>query len=190
VRHAAQTGFGCSISISGGADWRSPRPAWTSKPSAGARDGLSRKSWKTLHWPPFDWLAGRADVYHFPNFIIPPLTSGRTVVTVHDVSFLRYPAMAEAKNLAYLKASIANTVRRADAVITDSRFSAEEITELLRADPAKVFFHPIGRGGPRALSGPGGGDAPAPGARPHTALPADGRHTGAAQEHGFPGKCF
>ncbi|MCX6992808.1 MAG: glycosyltransferase family 1 protein [Kiritimatiellaeota bacterium] len=105
---------------------------------------LVQKSWKTLHWPPFDWLAGRADVYHFPNFIIPPLASGRTVVTVHDVSFLRYPAMAEAKNLAYLKARIADTVRRADAVITDSRFSAGEIIELLRADPAKVFSIPLG----------------------------------------------
>jgi glycosyltransferase involved in cell wall biosynthesis len=105
---------------------------------------IVQKSWKTLHWPPFDWLAGRADVYHFPNFIIPPLTTGRTVVTVHDVSFLRFPEMAEAKNLAYLKASIADTVRRADAVITDSRFGAGEIIELLRADPAKVFPIPLG----------------------------------------------
>ncbi|MFA5043458.1 MAG: glycosyltransferase family 1 protein [Kiritimatiellia bacterium] len=105
---------------------------------------LVQKSWKTLCWPPFDWLAGQADVYHFPNFIIPPLAAGRTVVTVHDVSFLRFPGMAEAKNLAYLKARIADTVRRADAIITDSRFSAGEITELLRADPAKVFSIPLG----------------------------------------------
>jgi glycosyltransferase involved in cell wall biosynthesis len=66
------------------------------------------------------------------------------VVTVHDVSFLRYPAMAEAKNLTYLKARIADTVRRADAIITVSRFSAGEIIELLRADPAKVFPIPLG----------------------------------------------
>lgn len=100
---------------------------------------FAQKSWKALHWPPFNWLAGRADVYHFPNFIIPPLTYGRAVVTVHDVSFLRYPDMAEAKNLAYLKARMADTIRRADAIITDSRFSAGEIVELLKADSAKVF---------------------------------------------------
>ncbi|MFH1476650.1 MAG: glycosyltransferase family 1 protein [Verrucomicrobiota bacterium] len=130
---------------------------------------IIQKSWKTLHWPPFDWLAGRADVYHFPNFIIPPLASGRarppaalctalragsryapalragrTVVTVHDVSFLRFPEMAETKNLSYLNARIADTVRRADAIITDSRFSAGEIIKLLRADPAKVFSIPLG----------------------------------------------
>ena len=27
----------------------------------------------------FDWLAGDADVYHFPNFIRPPLTAGKEV---------------------------------------------------------------------------------------------------------------
>lgn len=105
---------------------------------------LAQKSWKKLHWPPFDWLAGKADVYHFPNFVIPPLNSGRAVVTVHDVSFLRFPEMAEAKNLAYLKARITDTVRRADAIITDSLFSAGEIIELLPADPAKVFPIPLG----------------------------------------------
>ncbi len=105
---------------------------------------LIQKSWKTLHWPSFDRLAGRADVYHFPNFIIPPLTYGRTVVTMHDGSFLRYPAMAEAKNLAYLKTRIADTVRRADAIITNSRFSTREVVELLHADPAKVFSIPLG----------------------------------------------
>ncbi|MBI2441947.1 MAG: glycosyltransferase family 4 protein [Lentisphaerae bacterium] len=105
---------------------------------------LVQKCWKTLRWPPFDWLAGRADVYHFPNFIIPPLTAGRTVVTVHDVSFLRFPNLAETRNLAYLKARIAATVRRADAIITDSRFSAGEIIELLRADPGRVFAIHLG----------------------------------------------
>lgn len=105
---------------------------------------LVQKCWKTLHWPPFDWLAGRADVYHFPNFIIPPLTAGRTVVTIHDVSFLRYPELAETRNLAYLKARIAATIKRADAIITDSRFSAGEIIELLHADPGRVFPIPLG----------------------------------------------
>ena len=85
-----------------------------------------QQAWKLAGWPPFDWFAGKADVYHFPNFIIPPLRSGRTVVTIHDASFVRLPELAEARNLRYLSARIADTIRRADAVITDSRFSADE----------------------------------------------------------------
>ncbi len=99
---------------------------------------LLQQSWKRLHAPPFNWLAGGADVYHFPNFIIPPLTSGRAVVTVHDVSFLRFPEMAESRNLAYLQARIADTLRRADAIITDSQFCADEIVELLKVERAKI----------------------------------------------------
>lgn len=113
---------------------------------------LVQGAWKRLRWPPFDWFAGRADVYHFPNFIVPPLTAGRSVVTIHDVSFLRYPQFAEARNLAYLTARMADTVRRADAIITVSRFCAAEIIALLRAPPAKVF--PIHSGLPAELAPP------------------------------------
>ena len=87
--------------------------------------------WKTLGWPPFDLLAGPADVYHFPNFILPPLRRGRSVVTIHDMSFLRFPEFAEARNQAYLSARIRDTVARADRIVTDSRFSAAEIAELM-----------------------------------------------------------
>lgn len=113
-------------------------------------------AWKRLHFPPFDWLAGAADVYHFPNFIIPPLTRGKAVVTIHDVSFLRFPEAAEPRNLAYLTAKIRNTVARADAIITDSAFSGREIQELLGVPAEKI--HPILLGLPSDLRRP---DAPA-----------------------------
>jgi len=100
---------------------------------------IMQKAWKTAGWPPFDWFAGRADLYHFPNFILPPLTKGKTIVTIHDVAFLRHPEAAEKRNLKYLNNRIADTVRRADAIITDSHFSAREITELLKVPPQKLF---------------------------------------------------
>ncbi|MCX7009149.1 MAG: glycosyltransferase family 1 protein [Kiritimatiellaeota bacterium] len=98
-------------------------------------------AWKLLNFPPFDWLAGAADVYHFPNFIVPPLTRGKSVVTIHDVSFLRFPDAAEPRNLAYLTAKIRDTVARADAIITDSAFSGREIHELLGVPEERI--HPI-----------------------------------------------
>lgn len=98
-----------------------------------------QKAWKTIRWPPFNWLAGTADVYHFPNFIVPPLTRGRAVVTIHDVSFLRFPEAAEERNRRWLTAQIRDTVARADAIITDSEFSGREIQELLGVPAAKLF---------------------------------------------------
>jgi len=101
---------------------------------------LAQAAWKRMDWPPFDWLAGDADVYHFPNFIRPPLTAGKkSVVTIHDVSFLRMPETTEAKNLAWLTGKIRQTARMADAILTDSYFSAQEICELLDVPSEKVF---------------------------------------------------
>lgn len=111
-----------------------------------------QKAWKTIHFPPFNWLAGTADVYHFPNFIIPPLTRGKAVVTIHDVSFLRFPEAAEPRNLTYLTAKIRDTVARADAIITDSAFSGREIQELLGVPAEKI--HPILLGLPSDLRRP------------------------------------
>ena len=117
---------------------------------------VAQAAWKRIGFPPYDWFAGEADVYHFPNFIRPPLSRGcRSVVTIHDVSFLRMPETTEAKNLAWLSAEIHRTVEQADAILTDSHFSAREIVELLGVPEGKVF--------PVWLGLPPFGPPPAPG---------------------------
>ena len=101
---------------------------------------VAQALWKRIGFPPYEWFAGAADLYHFPNFIRPPLGYGRkSVVTIHDVSFLRMPETTEEKNLAWLSAEIQATAAKADAILTDSQFSAREIVELLRVPEEKVF---------------------------------------------------
>ena len=113
-----------------------------------------QKAWKTIGFPPFDWFAGEADLYHFPNFVRPPLTRGRSVVTIHDVSFLRHPETTEAGNLRFLRAQIHKTARRADAVITDSDFSKSEIEDLLGLPSERVFAVHLGLDQHRRETGP------------------------------------
>lgn len=103
-----------------------------------------QKAWKTIGWPPYDWFAGDADVYHFPNFIRPPLTRGASVVTIHDLAFMRFPETIERKNLAYLTSQIHQTVERATAIITVSAFTAREAHELLGVPMAKLHAIPSG----------------------------------------------
>jgi glycosyltransferase involved in cell wall biosynthesis len=102
---------------------------------------LAQAAWKRIGWPPYDWLFGRADLYHFPNFVRPPLRRGRSVVTIHDISFLRHPETLETRNLAYLRASIRATLDRVDAVITDCHTIAEEIQAEFQYPAARL--HPI-----------------------------------------------
>ena len=95
-------------------------------------------AWKTARFPPYDWISGAADVYHFPNFIIPPLNRGKAVVTIHDLAFLRMPETIESKNLTFLNSQIRRTVARADAIIAVSQFTADELRALLAVDPARI----------------------------------------------------
>lgn len=113
--------------------------AWRLLPGA-----CIQQLWKRAGWPPYDMLAGSADLFHFPNFIIPPLSRGRTVVSIHDMSFARLPECAEARNRAYLDARMASTIARADAIITISHFSAAEIVACHPAAAGKVHVTYLG----------------------------------------------
>lgn len=105
---------------------------------------LAEQAWKRLHFPPYECFAGKADLFHFPNFTLPPLRSGKSIVTIHDMSFARYPQFAEDKNLRNLNARIPDTVARADAIITISDFSAGEIESLLHVPREKIHAIPLG----------------------------------------------
>jgi len=105
---------------------------------------IVQQAWKRMAFPPFDAFSGAADVFHFPNFIRPPLARGRSVVTIHDLSFLRFPHAAEAANLRYLTARIDDTVARADAILADSGTIADEIRERWPAAAARVHGVPLG----------------------------------------------
>ncbi len=94
--------------------------------------------WKKASGLPFNWFAGRADVYHFPNFIRPPLSRGRSAVTIHDLAFIRHPDTVETRNLAYLSSQIVQTVNRADRIIAVSDFTARELVELLHVPPERI----------------------------------------------------
>ena len=103
-----------------------------------------QKAWTAFGAPAFDRLAGAADVFHFTNFVPRPVRRGRVAVTIHDMSFERFPDFAEARNRAYLHANVARGAARADAILTDSEFSKREIEELLPAARGKVRAVPLG----------------------------------------------
>ncbi|MBT3194664.1 MAG: glycosyltransferase family 4 protein [Verrucomicrobia bacterium] len=100
---------------------------------------IAQLAWKTLRWPPYDVFSGEADLYHFPNFIIPPLRRKKAIVTIHDMSFMAYPHFAEEGNVRYLRRHLEETAKRADAIITISHFSAREICRYLDVSESRVF---------------------------------------------------
>ena len=95
--------------------------------------------WHRLHVPaPIEWFVGDLDVFHATNYLLPPLKHARSVVTVHDLSFLRHPEMADPRLVRYLASSVPETVRKADVLTADSAFTKGEIVDLLGVPPEKI----------------------------------------------------
>lgn len=85
-------------------------------------------AWERLDLPPVEWLAGRADVVHGTNFVLPPLRRAAGVLTIHDLSYLRYPETVAAASLRY-RTLVPRGLRRAAVVLTPSHAVAAEVRD-------------------------------------------------------------
>jgi glycosyltransferase involved in cell wall biosynthesis len=100
--------------------------------------------WLSVVWHrlglPFaaEHLTGPCDLFHSPDFTLPPLRAARGVVTVHDLSFLRVPQYADPGLRAYLSAAVPRSIESAARVLADSQCTREDIVELLGVSREKV----------------------------------------------------
>ena len=60
-----------------------------------------RSLWNRVSWPPIELWTGPIDVVHGLNFVVPPSRRAARVVTVHDLTAVRYPELCTADVLAY-----------------------------------------------------------------------------------------
>ena len=114
------------------------------KPSARfARLPLTERAWAIL-WHRLrlplwvELFSGRLDIFHSPDFALPPVRRARTVLTVHDLSFMRVPECSQPSLRAYLLRVVPSSVRRADMVLADSDSTRNDVIELLGVSPDRV----------------------------------------------------
>lgn len=107
-----------------------------------------RWCWTRADLPPIEWWTGAVDVVHGPNFVVPPARRAAEVVTVHDLTCVRFPEMCTADVL-----QVPGLLRRALArgawVHTVSRSVAAEVVEAFGADPDRVVT--VANGAPSPL---------------------------------------
>ncbi len=95
--------------------------------------------WQKLRLPlPVEWLTGRLDLFHSPDFVLPPVRKARTVLTIHDLSFLRHPECSSPALLEYLMSAVPRSVARADLILADSQSTQHDLIELMGMDPARI----------------------------------------------------
>jgi glycosyltransferase involved in cell wall biosynthesis len=117
----------------------SPGPNFEWKPSAIDSEWFARL-WHRARLPlRVEWWTGVVDLFHSPDFTLPPLRHGvRSLLTVHDLSFIRTPETAVPGLRAYLNRAVPNSVARADHILADSEATRQDIIEAYRTSPDKI----------------------------------------------------
>jgi glycosyltransferase involved in cell wall biosynthesis len=94
--------------------------------------------WYRLNLPlPVELFSGRADLFHGPSFTLPP-SSAPSLLTVHDLSFLRYPQGAHPALLAWLTKAVPRSLRRARHVLADSESTRTDLIELMQIPTNRI----------------------------------------------------
>jgi len=103
-----------------------------------------RVLWEQLVQPwALRWM--RADLVHGPAFAGPLLSSCPVVVTIHDLSFIRFPKMFRPASRFYLAVLTRLSARRARRLIAVSAHTARESTRLLGVPQERidVVYHGV-----------------------------------------------
>ena len=80
----------------------------------------------------------RLDLLHSPDFIPPYGRWYRSVITIHDLTFLHYPAFLTAESRRYYNGQIEAAVRHAHHILADSEATRTDILTLLDVPADKV----------------------------------------------------
>jgi glycosyltransferase involved in cell wall biosynthesis len=86
---------------------------------------------------PVEAVTGATDLFHATNYGAPRRRAARLVVTVHDLTLLRFPELGTPALRAHVARAIA-TLPEADQIIADSRATRDDLIELTATDPARV----------------------------------------------------
>jgi glycosyltransferase involved in cell wall biosynthesis len=103
-------------------------------------DDWLHRIWHRARLPiPIETAIGRVDLFHEPDFVLPPtLPRTPTVLTVHDLTFVRDPESAFPRLRRYLNCVVPRSVARATHVLADSAATKNDLVELFHTSPDKI----------------------------------------------------
>jgi glycosyltransferase involved in cell wall biosynthesis len=119
----------------------------------------------------------RADLLHATSFAIPRAWRGPLVVTIHDLTHLRFPELHGPGRRLYYRWFVGPSARRAAAVLTESEFEKEEIARRLGVARAKLHSAPL------AIELGAGGRSPKRETRPAPTSPPTLLYVGNGKPH-------
>jgi len=100
----------------------------------------SARLWHRARLPlPVEWFTGNIDVFHATDFALPPtLPTTKTLLTVHDLSFIRVPNTASPSLKTYLDAVVPRSVKKANHILADSQATKDDLIDLYDTPKNKI----------------------------------------------------
>jgi glycosyltransferase involved in cell wall biosynthesis len=99
---------------------------------------LKHFCWNNLNWPPMEWFTGPADIAHGFFHLLPPTRKAKRIVTIHDLSAFLFKDVNTRKNASLHQTVLTYAAKHADAIVTDSHSTREDVIEKLGAPEDKV----------------------------------------------------
>ncbi len=90
-----------------------------------------------MRWP-MDKTFGAVDIFHATNHLLAHFKHAKTVYTLHDLIFLRYPEYHLPYNRWYLTYTMPRYLRAADVIITPSECSKQDAIEFYGLPESKI----------------------------------------------------
>lgn len=88
---------------------------------------------------PVETFTGPVSCFHATDFVLPPThRKTRTLLTVHDLSFVRVPQTASPSLKRYLDKVVPRSLQRVDHVLADSAATKQDIINIYGTDPQKI----------------------------------------------------
>ncbi len=85
----------------------------------------------------------RVNLFHAPHYVLPALTPGRTVVTIHDCIHLMFPEYLQHRmGYAYARASLWIAAHKSNRIFTVSEQSKRDILRFFKVPPNKIVVTP------------------------------------------------
>ncbi len=144
LRQLAQTDAQLDYHVLSGCDpFPADIPLPVTRPHWPVHSPARRIAWEQFAMP---WVLKRlhASLLHAPAFVAPLIAPCPTVITVHDLSFMRYPQFFQRSKRLYLRTMTPLASRRAAAIIAGSDFARREIVSVLGVPLERVHVVPYG----------------------------------------------
>jgi len=94
---------------------------------------------------PIELAAGKFDIFHGLDDLVPRVSRGKSVVTIHDMAYMRTPDSLRPEWVEFKKRHTTRSARQADKIVTVSEFSKKDICTYLEVAEEKVavIYHGI-----------------------------------------------